>query len=631
MKKIKLKMLLLCLMIAFSSYAQINISGFAFLQNETNHSNIEVRFERTTPSSLIDYAYTDNSGYFTKSMPVGAYNIKFSKPNYVDNQIINQLITSNIVLPNRTLTLHSNLVTVPTDVATIQQAIDNSLDGDTIIVLPGTYNENLTINKNIILKSNYYLANDSNIINTTIISGNSTNAVMTIQNCCPKIIGFTISNGLLGINSINSSPYLKNLIISNNLGTNSGGGGGLRLEYGTSVIENTIIRNNTATWGGAIYTIGGNIKARNVLFKNNSAISPLGYGGIGGAVYLANGGNCNFENTIFDGNSSTSNGSAIYMGYINGLNFVNSILINNIGSSTIYNGNLLNVNISNNDFWNNGTTLCVGCNSYLGVLNTTNYNNDSCDLFSNIMLNPLFQTSGNLYQLQPTSSCINAGTNSFVNTTYDFNNNQRIWNNLVDLGILEYNSVADTTPNPFLQSITTNTISNITTSSASSGGNILNDLGSEISLRGICYSTTINPTILNSVVQAGSGIGSYSCDLTNLSPNTTYYIRAFGTSCFGTIYGNEYSFTTSVLGLNEFFINTMFKIYPNPSKDFITIKINSELINSDYKIIDQLGRLVLKGTIIQNEQIIDISNLEKGVYIFSFEGNKNLTTKIIKK
>jgi hypothetical protein len=196
----------------------------------------------------------------------------------------------------------------------------------------------------------------------------------------------------------------------------------------------------------------------------------------------------------------------------------------------------------------------------------------------------------------------------------------------VDLGILEYDSVTDTTPNPFLQSITTNTISNITTSSATSGGSIINDLGSEISLRGVCYSTNINPTVLNSVVESGSGIGSYSCDLSNLSPNTTYYIRAFGTSCFGTVYGNEYSFTTSNLGLNEFFINTMFKIYPNPSKDFISVKINSELINSDYKIIDQLGRLMLKGKIILNEQIIDINNLEKGVYIFSFEDNKNLTT-----
>ena len=57
----------------------------------------------------------------------------------------------------------------------------------------------------------------------------------------------------------------------------------------------------------------------------------------------------------------------------------------------------------------------------------------------------------------------------------------------------------------------------ITTSSATSGGSIINDLGSEISLRGVCYSTNINPTVLNSVVESGSGIGSYSCDLTNFN------------------------------------------------------------------------------------------------------------------
>lgn len=632
MKKITLKLLLLNLMIVFSSYSQINISGFTFLQNQTNHSNIKVRFERTTPSVLLDSVYTDNSGYFSKSMPVGVYNITFSKLNFVKNIISNQVITANVVLPNRTLIIHSTLVTVPTDVSTIQQAINNAENGDTIIVLPGTYNENLFINKNITLKSNYYISNDTNIINTTIINGTQTSNVITINNSCPKIFGLTITNGLgRGISCSQSSPYLKNLIISNNNGVNSGGGGGLFFDYGSPVIENTIIRNNTACFGGAIYTTGANLKIRNVLFKSNSATNGCGFGGIGGAIYLGNGGTSNFENVVFDSNSSVSNGSVIYSNYVSNYNLTNSIISNNTGNYAIYDASAGTKDISNNNFWNNNANLFYGCSPYLGVLNTTNSNLDSCDLFGNIKLNPMFQTTGNLYQLQSTSHCINAGTNTTVNVTYDFNNNQRIYNNIVDLGILEYNSITDTTPNPFIQSITTNTTSNITTNSATSGGNIINDLGSEITLRGVCYNIATNPTITNSVIQSGSGIGAFSSNLTNLLPNTTYYVRAFGTSCYGTVYGTENSFTTSTLGLNEFSINSMVQIYPNPSKDFFTIKVNSELLKSDYKIIDQLGRIVLNGKINQSEQIIDINNLEIGIYIISFNDNKNMTTKIIKK
>ena len=93
-------------------------------------------------------------------------------------------------------------------------------------------------------------------------------------------------------------------------------------------------------------------------------------------------------------------------------------------------------------------------------------------------------------------------------------------------------------------SLTTIPISGITTSSAASGGNITSDGGTIISERGICWSTTTNPTISNTRTSDGTGSGTFTSNLTGLSINTTYYARAYATYSAGTVYGNEISFTT---------------------------------------------------------------------------------------
>ena len=91
--------------------------------------------------------------------------------------------------------------------------------------------------------------------------------------------------------------------------------------------------------------------------------------------------------------------------------------------------------------------------------------------------------------------------------------------------------------------LTTSVIS-ISSTGASSGGNITSDGGVTVSARGLVYSASTNPTLSNTVLTIGSGTGSFSGTLTGLSPNTTYYIRAYATNSVGTAYGNEVSFTT---------------------------------------------------------------------------------------
>lgn len=95
-----------------------------------------------------------------------------------------------------------------------------------------------------------------------------------------------------------------------------------------------------------------------------------------------------------------------------------------------------------------------------------------------------------------------------------------------------------------LPTITTKTVSNITSSSSQCGGNISSDGGFSIIKRGVCYSTSPNPTINNAHTSDGTGTGSFISYLSNLQSHTTYYIRAYATNAIGTTYGEEISFIT---------------------------------------------------------------------------------------
>jgi len=93
--------------------------------------------------------------------------------------------------------------------------------------------------------------------------------------------------------------------------------------------------------------------------------------------------------------------------------------------------------------------------------------------------------------------------------------------------------------------VSTNSISNITARTATSGGNVSSDGGGIVSARGVVWGTSSGPTIaLSTKTTDGTGIGAYTSTLTTLLPATTYYVRAYATNSSGTSYGTETSFTT---------------------------------------------------------------------------------------
>ena len=112
------------------------------------------------------------------------------------------------------------------------------------------------------------------------------------------------------------------------------------------------------------------------------------------------------------------------------------------------------------------------------------------------------------------------------------------------------NNEQNNTPNASIPVLTTNAISNINLVSASSGGNITSDGGANIIARGVIWSTSQNPTIsLNTKTTDGVGMGTFTSNITSLTPNTTYYVRSYATNSAGTAYGNEISFITTSIQL----------------------------------------------------------------------------------
>ena len=94
-------------------------------------------------------------------------------------------------------------------------------------------------------------------------------------------------------------------------------------------------------------------------------------------------------------------------------------------------------------------------------------------------------------------------------------------------------------------SVITLSVTSIDTTSAACGGNVISDGGATVTARGVCWSTSHNPTIAGSHTTDGTGTGTFTSNITGLTPNTTYYVRAYATSSVGTGYGSEVSFTTT--------------------------------------------------------------------------------------
>jgi len=106
------------------------------------------------------------------------------------------------------------------------------------------------------------------------------------------------------------------------------------------------------------------------------------------------------------------------------------------------------------------------------------------------------------------------------------------------------NEVTFTTSSLSAPAVITGSVTGIQFNTAVASGNVTSDGGSAISARGICYSTTPNPTIAGPKTTEPGTTGFFTSNITGLLPQTTYHVRAYATNNSGTNYGADSVFTT---------------------------------------------------------------------------------------
>jgi hypothetical protein len=391
----------------------------------------------------------------------------------------------------------SNIIHVPGDQPNIQAGINAASNGDTVLVAPGTYKENINFSgKAITVKS-------SGGASVTIIDGGGLSSVVTFnsnETSGSVLSGFILQNGDAtngaeeggGIQIEGASPTIQNNIIQNNKGIN--GGGGIGLGFASPLIENNIIRANTqdSRFSGGIG--GGGISVRGAStaqIVGNTIQSNTWPTAFGGGISLFGAGAVLIKNDVFIGNTCFDSGNGIAMANdVSGTVIVQNVFTgnNSTNGSTIFWWNspaaLVNNTITDGPTSTPSfslvtatglSTSIVVANNVLAATNVgtmawycvdgnfsnpSNFNNN--DVFSkqgtaygglctsqtgshgNISANPTFVSKGNL-RLKGGSLAIDVGNNSapdLPNT--DLVGNLRIINGndlpsaVVDMGAYEF-------------------------------------------------------------------------------------------------------------------------------------------------------------------------------------------------
>ena len=366
-----------------------------------------------------------------------------------------------------------NVIHVPADQATIQAAINVAVTGDTVLVAPGTYFENINFSGKAITLTSQQGPQ------VTIIDGGQLGAVVTFasgEGSQSVLSGLTLQHGRAsfnggGVNIQNASPTITgNIITHNDAGAS---GGGISSSFGSPIIQGNTITNNSQTPGysggngGGIYiggasaaqvignTISNNSEAqgsgggialfaagtptlRNNIISNNSAYSQ------GGGIWLVNESNALIVENLIAGNNAPSGGgiylsvpsgargafvigntvsantstqgSAIYViGFHTQAELINNILVSAAGPSTLFCDTTYNSNppvVKSNDVVATSGTAYAGSCAALATAN------------GNLSADPKFRNpSAGDYHLAPGSPAIDAGTSDPSIPTLDLDGN----------------------------------------------------------------------------------------------------------------------------------------------------------------------------------------------------------------
>jgi len=366
-------------------------------------------------------------------------------------------LTMTILLFAFPLLAHSAVIEVPKDYPTIQAAIDAAVNGDTVLVAPGTYVENIDF------KGKAITVSSSGGTTVTVIDGNQFGSVVTFENSeglNTVLQGFTLSNGIGndnyfpgccnsvggGIFCISSSPTITHNTISGNYAHSAGGI--FCYDYSSPIIANNIISGNSAMVVAAgIYcrdnsspTITNNIFTGNsgdsifCIGKSSPAITNNTItGNSGGGIYCQESISIISNNTI----SGNTNGCGIECVYNAFPIITNNTISGNedggisclISSSPSITNTIIWENNATEIYWDgSGNPTFAYCDIKGGWPGTGNINSD-----------PLFvDPYSNDFHLTYPSPCKDSGDNAVTSKLFDFEGDPRIANGTVDMGADEF-------------------------------------------------------------------------------------------------------------------------------------------------------------------------------------------------